>query len=795
MKDIVKLAYLFDKTGNYILADKLDKIARNNGRVILADQGVYNPVFQGVNLKDELTKLVRESTKLENGKNVIDIELLSQKIQSGVLRYFISKVQLETNPANAGSFFPITKILKIDPTENIDRTIANINTTFRHEAMHGTSPIQAKYRQKYNEYLNKLLPIDEQIRALEEQKTLSRIEIFGDGGYKKVDYSSPEYLAYSAKYDDLEAQLMALYEQKSKIKVNFNPNMNTRGRIPYFKNEEVMTQTENFKSAFNKVNLNAVYEKFYAPDLKKFQVDMEQFLASFAKTEAVMTALNNQEAIYKQDFMILNNVRTELPDYFNSYIDYKFKMLDSNIELSEDVKKEIKRIEDLATDKFLTKLLKNAIPSLSFAEKVEAVSGEPIIHIMKNIKDPVWFSNIRKSISNDVIEIEQDLGLRPRHEPLRSEILEMQNKTPKDNVFLPDEDSVDPYIHQIYRQEKTPSLPTVPEVQTKPKPKPKPSNAPKKTNQPRSTQISRLTSRIPQNKFKFTPKSKSALSAILPTIKKLFKELVVILEKNLSKFNNSPVGKVVNFAMLVKDIYFIVTLTDKISKQIDAGEDVMIKDQYDLGLTIVSLLTDQQTQAALRVIFPPIIPVLNNPQFQAWLVSINIGASVLSGLVTATDYLGKLVNTSNKSEGATSGVLNTPGSLQALVMPVFDLRDKYGEVYNALIDVEKGIPVPQAISKHIMKDASGGLEPYRLSLFYKFRENKPRILQYQKSAEFKKLPAQNQLLYPSANSAYAISSYKKARDAQARARQEAYDRNFAGSSGLVGPGGRSIPQQ
>ena len=305
MKDIVKLAYLFDKTGNYILADKLDKIARNNGRVILADQGVYNPVFQGVNLKDELTKLVRESTKLENGKNVIDLELLSQKIKSGVLRYFISKVELETNPQFSGSFSPYTKILKIDPTENIDRTIANINTTFRHEAMHGTSPIKAKYRQKYNEYLNKLLPIDEQIRVLEEQKTLSRIEIFGDGAYKKVDYSSPEYLAYSAKYDDLEAQLMALYEQKSKIKVNFNPNVNTRGRIPYFKNEEVMTQTENFKSAFNKVNLNAVYEKFYAPDLKKFQVDMEQFLASFAKTEAVMTALNNQEAIYKQEKPLL----------------------------------------------------------------------------------------------------------------------------------------------------------------------------------------------------------------------------------------------------------------------------------------------------------------------------------------------------------------------------------------------------------------------------------------------------------------------------------------------------------
>ena len=71
---------------------------------------------------------------------------------------------------------------------------------------------------------------------------------------------------------------------------------------------------------------------------------MEQFLASFAKTEAVMTALNNQEAIYKQEMMIMNNVRTELPEYFNSYVDYKFKMLGSNVELSEDLIKELKRI-------------------------------------------------------------------------------------------------------------------------------------------------------------------------------------------------------------------------------------------------------------------------------------------------------------------------------------------------------------------------------------------------------------------------------------------------------------------
>jgi hypothetical protein len=202
----------------------------------------------------------------------------------------------------------------------------------------------------------------------------------------------------------------------------------------------------------------------------------------------------------------------------------------------------------------------------------------------------------------------------------------------------------------------------------------------------------------------------------------------------------------------------------------------MVKDQYDLGLTIVSLLTDQQTQAILRAVFPPIIVLLNNPQIQAWLAGINISANVLSGAVSVADQLGTMAGTTNKSEGATSGIMNTPGSAQALVMPVFQLREKYGEVYNALIDVEKGMAIPQAISKHIMVDASGGIEPYRLSLFYKFRNSKDKIIQYQNSPAFKKLPAQNQLLYPNANSAYAISSYKKARDA-ARVRREEARRN------------------
>jgi len=274
-----------------------------------------------------------------------------------------------------------------------------------------------------------------------------------------------------------------------------------------------------------------------------------------------------------------------------------------------------------------------------------------------------------------------------------------------------------------------------------------------------------------------------------PKIKELFTELMAKLEK----FNNSTPGKIFNYAMLAKDIYFVITLTDKITEQIKNNEQVMLKDQLDLGLTIISLLTDQQTQAILRTVYPPISVLLNNPQVQGWLVGINVGANIYMGVLSLTDYLGTLSGTSNKSQGASAGLQNVPGGAQALVMPVFELFDKYGEVYNALIDNEKGMTTEQAIAKHIMKDASGGLEPYRLSLFYKFRENKPRILAYQKSLEYKKLPAQNQILYPNANSAYAISSYKKAKDAQEKARQDAYNRNFPSSSG--GGGGRALQVQ
>ena len=372
--------------------------------------------------------------------------------------------------------------------------------------------------------------------------------------------------------------------------------------------------------------------------------------------------------------------------------------------------------------------------SLPFLKKVEQVSGVNATDILARINDENFYRNFTKKLFNQLIGVQKIID-------------------PENNLKL--RDNPNPIKFS-------------------------------------SDQIVQETSKIVGNQVS-NPKSKNAITSALPVISKLFKQLGEYLQKNLDKLNNSKAGKVFNFAMLVKDVYFIITTADKISKQLNAGEEVMVKDQYDLGLTIVSLLTDQQTQAILRGLFPPIMVLLNNPQIQAWLVTINIGANVLSGAVSVADQLGTMAGTTNKSEGTTSGIMNTPGSAQALVMPVFQLREKYGEVYNALIDVEKGLSVSQAIAKHIMKDASGGFEPYRLSLFYKFTNNKNKIIQYQNSAAFKKLPAQNQLSYPNANSAYTISSYKKARDAQELARkqttQQSYNRNF-GPSGIS-----SIPVQ
>jgi hypothetical protein len=779
----------------------------------LAEQGVRSPVYQGVNLKDELTKLVKESSRMYDNKIAIDVDILNQKIRSSVLRFFISKVQMTSRDIN-GSFNQATKILTINPDEDVYKTVQNFNSTFRHELIHGTSPIKAKgYEAKQQLNITQKNLADQlQNSILEKSRKLKEY-------YENGTFSEDEY---NALYKQLKEQFTLELDKIYDMKPNFDPNRNTRGRTTYFKDEEVMAQSEDFKNAFKKENLKEVYNKFYNGDVKKFQTDMRQFVASLPSIKKAW------DQIYSESFNSPDYVEKLVEKNFSPDISDGYKRLKSNPNVNPAL---LADIETTAKTREKANILLK-IPGYSFAEKVSSVFGYKIEFIMEDIKDPKWFGTLRNSISNDLIEIEEELGLRPQQKLLKSEQLALQNKKLKDNIFL---DSKGNIVLKPEVISNTPPTLNVPvnspvnapasnvgychnpicdafnikepnagkfcdecgqAVHSTPKDidakRTSPTNK-SKTKQLSSQEISKITSKLPQTKTISTPASKNAITSALPIIIKLFKGLGEYLQKNLDKLNNSKAGKVFNFAMLVKDVYFIITTADKISKQVNAGEEVMVKDQYDLGLTIVSLLTDQQTQAILRVIFPPIIVLLNNPQIQAWLAGINISANVLSGAVSVADQLGTMAGTTNKSEGATSGIMNTPGSAQALVMPVFQLREKYGEVYNALIDIEKGLSVPQAISKHIMKDASGGIDPYRLSLLYKFTGNKAKIIAYQNSAAFKKLPAQNQLLYPNANSTYVVSSYKKARDSQELAkqqsRQQSYNRNF-GAGGVS-----SIPVQ
>ena len=707
----------------------------------LAEQGVFNPIGPGgIDLNALIESFFNQSLIANSeGLKTLDFDKLNSLVQNSFLKNIISKVELEINPDRLGGYNRRTKILKVDANPNI-QTIQNIISTIQHELTHGSSPIYKKYLEslkQYEEWASKYQsPMYARLyEILDEKQSINSKLISGEITLEE----------YYAKIDILqkESEKIKLEMEQTRPKKFDMFEMTSRGRIPYFTDEEIMAQTRDLKNAFKQTNLIEVYKRFYNSDKISFLKDLNKLIATFPMIENVNSQLLSakNEAYFSPSN--ITNIIENLPEHKRYYIDALMTGDKSKIETAEKF--------ILAKEK--QRLLKLHLPQVDFIDKLEEISGIRIYPILRDIKDPKYFTQMRKSLANDLIEIEQEWGIRKKHKPLRSEL----PKQKKQNVF------VDNGVNDDITEQKI-----------------------------NSSAIEKQTSKIVGNKVS-TSKSKNALSSALPIINRLFKQLGELINKNLDKFNNSKTGKVFNYGMLAKDIYFIINLADKITKQINAGEEVMMKDQLDLGLTIVSILTDQQTQAILRTIFPPIIVLLNNPQIQAWLVGINIGANVLSGAVSIADYLGTMAGTTNKSEGATSGVMNTPGSLKALVMPVFQLREKYGEVYNALIDIEKGIPQSQAIAKHLMKDASGGYEPYRLSLLYKFTENKAKIIQYQNSLAFKKLPAQNQLLYPNANSAYAISSYKKARDAQELARkqtrQQSYNRNF-GPSGIS-----SIPAQ
>ena len=164
------------------------------------------------------------------------------------------------------------------------------------------------------------------------------------------------------------------------------------------------------------------------------------------------------------------------------------------------------------------------------------------------------------------------------------------------------------------------------------------------------------------------------------------------------------------------------------------------------------------TNPNLTKYFPPLIPL------QPQLMALNTLSSGMGLMVGATESLGTTMANmenagSNRIEQIPQAQQYTAQGMKAkgATMPLDQLADKYGEVYNVLLDyVNKRVTIPQMIEKL-------GNEPGRMALM---------------SAHIA------QGILPPANGQYQISSYKKARD-QARKQNQ---QNYVYSPGSGGMG-------
>lgn len=822
MKDLLRIASLLDYSGQYKLSDKLFKIA---------ERGKLNKPMAN----REFGKIFNQALVFDGPNKVsIDFTKLDSLIKSNFyLSDFISKVVEDTSGERLGGFWSGTKELSIKQI-SLPSQIDDVIGTFIHEVVHALDPgirtkqqYEMKIRPQYTGNLN--LSFEDNVKIQAILRTANFLP------YENEDVKKQKMDSY-IKYPD------ALLEDWNDWMKNYPEEMNKNLSIfskqglyingSFLNKEQYEIYQKQYASKTGKISDLKYLDNRIEPVAWMTQIEREfspnKFVRNYSGIKKLNKSLTPEKYIelLKQGLttdditFIRSQVGSESADYLFGYIKnpkIKRQMLEiifNNINKADILLKgglvRLSKLDVRALNpeyaNFINEYLKKLPVQMqkkffitqdingNFKGNFEGIQFNP-----DEYTDQSTIANWDKPFSTNKVQVKLVLPFSNKIgnnfvEPEKSvELFKYCNNADcsKFNQVLDNKNPKAKFCKGCgVRLKFTTDVNSIKSTTTPEKAKttsPAPVNA--VSEKLSAEDISKKTSSLPPVNVKSSVQSKSNLSKVLPTIKKLFNTLSTVIEK----FNNTKAGKVFNYGMLAKDVVFIITLTDKIIKQLQANEEVMMKDQLDLGLSIVSLITDQETQAILRAIYPPIIVLLDNPQIKTWLIGINISANVLSGLVTVTDYLGTLAGNANKSEGATSGVQNTPGSLQALVMPVFQLREKYGEVYNAIIDVEKGLPVPQAISKHIMPDASGGIEPYRSSLFYKFRDNKDKIIQYQSSPAFKKLPAQNQLLYPNANSAYAVSSYKKARDAQERARkqtrQQSYNRNF-GPSGIS-----SIPLQ
>lgn len=351
-----------------------------------------------------------------------------------------------------------------------------------------------------------------------------------------------------------------------------------------------------------------------------------------------------------------------------------------------------------AKDDYRVFIIKKTAPSLEFLDKVGAITGynDELFRKLYHIKDPKFFTNLQKQLASQIPEIEK--------------ILNVSSGSGNFKGFA----------------EKTKKL------------------EPEK--------IQALTANSPEVQKPVTPKVNTALQEALPVIINAFNKL----NEAIQKIGNTRVGKVIRVGLIAKDVIFITTSSNKILNDIKNQKELQYKDIYDLGLSIVSLLSDPDTAAIVSKIYPPAALLLRNPEVMKWMIIINVSANTLQALVQAADYLGTAFGTTNPNVSQLSGILNTPGSLQQLSMTASQLKETYGEVYNALVDIEKGMKSDQAFYKHIPQ--SDPLIEYKKVLLNRFLQNRRNLKKQQINSK--------EETYPTSSSAYSISSYKKLRDQQ-----------------------------
>lgn len=185
-----------------------------------------------------------------------------------------------------------------------------------------------------------------------------------------------------------------------------------------------------------------------------------------------------------------------------------------------------------------------------------------------------------------------------------------------------------------------------------------------------------------------------------------------------------PALRVINLASLAVKVFDLIT---------------KIKNKEEIpNAEIAEVISNIITIPQIAAIAGPFSPAL----LAAGFISSTVG-------IKLADAAGELSGTTNTN---LKDVMNDSVNKNKLLITLDDLKSNYGEVYNALIDCEKGLSAAQSITKHIVDN-----DPYKFLLFSNYRENRNRL---------KQIATTGKEVYPTASSSYVVSSFYKKRKEQ-----------------------------